>query len=136
MNNWIYFTIVILFLNLQAALESSRVLEITGNERNAEIPTWIYDKVDIVARSTLVERWNFSDTIVAELGPGVTPVYIYPNTSLLNVIANVSSDSFLILSNITRIYTGNYVADGDSGIHSLNMTVHGKKILKSINMFV
>jgi hypothetical protein len=123
MNNWIYFTIVLLFLNFQATSESSRVLDIKGNERNAEIPTWIYDTVNIVARSTLVEIWNFNHTTAA-LVEG--PIYIYPNTSLINVIANVSSDSFLVLSNITRIYTGNYEAIEDTSSYSLDMTVHGK----------
>ena len=125
MNKWIYYAVVVLLLDLQVTLQSNHVLEINGKDKNAEILVWMYDRIEIVAKSSEIYKWFFNEDLIAELDIDLS-TYNYSTTSPINVSAFISGiDSTLVLSNITRIYTGNYKAIGDTGTHSLNITVYG-----------
>jgi hypothetical protein len=136
MNKWIYIAILILFHDSQIISVSNRDLEITGSDQNDEVPVWIQDQVKTVAVNTVVYKWSFNITEVAVLD-FILLNYSYPNPWLLNVTAGIDGvDSFLTLDNVTSIYTGMYEANGDSGTYSLNVTVHGKKILENLIVFL
>ena len=126
MHRRIYLTVFLTFYGLSAVLGRTRILDIARPDKNAAIPVWIHDEIEIVARLSLVFNWTFNNVIVAALDPTLFQ-YNYPNTSLLtNVSASVdATDSYLNLGNVNRIYTGTYGASGNTGSHELNMTVHG-----------
>jgi len=130
MNKWICFAVLILLHTSPAILGLNRVLEITGSENGGTVPVWISDYVEIVARGTLISKWSFNNTIIAELDP-VLPHYNYPNPLLLpNINASIAVfDSFLTLGNVNHIYTGNYQADDESSpVYLLSMSVYGNDL--------
>jgi hypothetical protein len=130
MNKWICFAVLILLHTSPAILGLNRVLEITGSENGGTVPVWISDYVEIVARGTLISKWSFNNTIIAEVDPDY-PYYNYPNPSLLpNINASTTVfDSFLTLGNVNHIYTGNYQADDDiPRVYLLSMLVYGNDL--------
>ncbi len=139
MNRWIFSTIFFLFFTSQAVLETSRILEIIGNDPNRTIPVWMNDVVVIVAKNILVSRWFFNNITIAELYSFGSD-YNYSNMSLLNNITASAGvvDGSLTLNNVNHVYTGMYKAEDSEDLsqYSLNMTVHGNNLCKFIHLFI
>ena len=125
---WLHLAVFILFHNSQSILASNHIFDITGSDRNTEVPVWIYDQITIIAESTNVDEWSFNGTVIAVFDPTSPGFYNNSNALLPDALAEeIGASSHLILSNITRIYTGVYEASAVANIYSLNMTVYGNK---------
>jgi hypothetical protein len=140
MNRWIISGIFFLVYISQVVLPEKRDLVIKKNGLNQTIPLWMDDAVAIQASDTLILEWFFNNISIVKFVVGPDD-YTYPNTAILNNITamSIGANSFLNLSNVSHVFTGIYEADDDgtnSNRYSLNMTVHGNNLCKSIYLFL
>jgi hypothetical protein len=141
MNRLICFAVFIFFHTSPTILgQTPRILNIAGNENNAEVPVWTGDNVEIIARYIAILRWLFNNVEIAILNES-SGDYTYPNNSNTPVSININATaredaSLLTLGNVSRAYNGTYQAVEDPGTYSLSMIVHGNNLWKFIHIVV